>query len=107
VIVYEALRGEFTEDVFSNAIEQRILAAYQLKTGASTSKAEVESWKNSMQYMNNALHSAAIPADAGVAIEFTIPQSSKRIDFLLTGRDAQDRDRGNCRTQAVVRRASD
>ena len=92
MIVYEALRGEFTEDVFSNAIEQRILAAYQLKTGASTSKAEVESWKNSMQYMNNALHSAAIPADAGVAIEFTIPQSSKRIDFLLTGRDAQDRD---------------
>ncbi len=92
MIVYEALRGEFTEDVFSNVIEQRILEAYQRQTGASTSQSEVESWKNSMQYMNNALQSAAIPADAGVAIEFTIPQSSKRIDFLLTGRDAQDRD---------------
>jgi len=29
-----------------------------------------------------------IPSSAGVAIEFGIPQSVKRIDFILTGKDS-------------------
>src|SRR5690606_5518905 len=33
-----------------------------------------------------------IPADAGVAIEFRIPQTAKRIDFILTGLDDAGRD---------------
>lgn len=92
MIVYEALRSEFTEDVISNVIEQRILQAFESRVGHSTGKSEVESWKNSMVYMNNALLGAGIPADAGVAIEYKVPQSSKRIDFILTGLDAHDRD---------------
>ncbi|WP_058886843.1 DUF2075 domain-containing protein, partial [Pseudomonas savastanoi] len=33
------------------------------------------------------LRDEGLPSDAGLAIELHIPQSSKRIDFLLTGRD--------------------
>ncbi|HEX7034894.1 MAG TPA: DUF2075 domain-containing protein [Pseudomonadales bacterium] len=92
MIVYEATRGEFTDDVLSNAIETRILSAFQRRLGHSTSRAEVEAWKHSMVYMNNALIGAGIPADAGVAIEFRIPQTAKRIDFILTGLDDAGRD---------------
>jgi len=92
VLVYEATRGEFTNDVFSNAIEGRILSAFQQRLGHSTGRSEVDSWKNSMVYMNNALVGAGIPADAGVAIEFRIPQTAKRIDFILTGLDGAGRD---------------
>ncbi|WP_372592538.1 DNA/RNA helicase domain-containing protein [Guyparkeria sp.] len=91
MIVYEATRGEFTEDVFSNAIEGRILAAFQQRLGHSTSRAEIEAWRNSMGYMNNALLGAGIPADAGVAIEYRIPQTAKRVDFILTGLDPAGR----------------
>jgi len=87
VIVYEATRGEFTDDVFSNAIEARILDSFRQRLGHSTGHSEVESWKNSMVYMNNALMGAGIPADAGVAIEYRIPQTAKRVDFILTGLD--------------------
>ena len=38
-----------------------------------------------MQYMRGVLSDKRIPKDAGVAIEFSIPQTSKRIDFILTG----------------------
>jgi len=39
--------------------------------------------------MHDVLEDPAIPADAGVAIEYHLPRSSKRIDFILTGKDAQ------------------
>ena len=38
-----------------------------------------------MQYMYRVLEDSEIPDDCGVAIEFTIPTTSKRIDFILTG----------------------
>jgi hypothetical protein len=41
--------------------------------------------------MAKVLQDEEIPQDAGVAIEYQLPQSSKRIDFLITGEDAADR----------------
>lgn len=92
MIVYSASRAEFTKDVLSNNIEKRILDAFSLRLGRRTSKAEVASWKNSLQYMNNVLTSGNIPGDAGVAIEYQVPLTSKRVDFILSGADGQKRD---------------
>ncbi len=41
--------------------------------------------------MAKVLGDEEIPADAGVAIEYQLPQSSKRIDFVITGEDAAAR----------------
>lgn len=38
-----------------------------------------------MQYMDKVLSDDSIPDDCGVAIEYQIPMSSKRLDFILTG----------------------
>lgn len=92
MIVYSATRGQFTEDVFTNVIEAKILAAFERRVGRSTSQREIESWKNSMQYMNNVLIGHQIPEDAGVAIEYKVPLTAKRVDFILTGRDADGND---------------
>lgn len=91
MIVYEATRAEFTDDVLTNTIESRILSAFRQRLGHSTSRAEIEAWRNSMGYMNNALLGAGIPADCGVAIEYRIPQTAKRVDFILTGLDPAGR----------------
>jgi hypothetical protein len=45
-----------------------------------------------MQYMNNLLVDGEIAQDAGVAIEYTVPQTAKRIDFILTCKDGDRRD---------------
>lgn len=45
-----------------------------------------------MQYMNNVLTCGDIPDGAGVAIEYRIPQTSKRVDFILSGTDQNSRD---------------
>ena len=49
-----------------------------------------------MQYMNNVLISGQIPGDAGVAIEYQVPLTSKRVDFILSGAD------GDMRETAVI-----
>lgn len=76
----------------SNDIAGIIQTAYKSATGRSTGLSEIESWRNSLQYMDRVLNDAAIPADSGVAIEYHIPQSSKRIDFILTGINEQEQD---------------
>ena len=41
--------------------------------------------------MRHVLDDDGIPDDCGVAIEYTIPQTAKRVDFLLTGKTAEER----------------
>ncbi|RIL06160.1 MAG: AAA family ATPase [Proteobacteria bacterium] len=92
MIVYSETKTRFREDVFSNKIETVILDLFKTKMKRSIGTSEVASWKNSMQYMDRILEDAGIPDDSRVGIEYTIPQSAKRIDFLLTGKNAQDQD---------------
>lgn len=92
MIVYSATRADFTRDVFSNEIETKISDAFELRLGRRAPQAEVDSWKNSMQYMSNVLLAADAPEDAGVAIEYQVPLTSKRVDFILSGADHDHRD---------------
>lgn len=93
MIVYKATKSTFVHDVDSRGIEYDIARAYLQRTGRYAPEAEVRAWRNSLTHMADVLRDEGIPADAGVAVEFGIPQTSKRIDFLLTGRDAEDRPR--------------
>ena len=85
MIVYQSTKQGFRDDVFSNEIDKKILEAYKIHLGRSTSANETLSWKNSMSYMDRIMEDPDIPADAGISIEFQIPLTSKRIDFIITG----------------------
>lgn len=84
--VYAANKIEFIDDVRSNVIETKILDAFKRNLGHSTTNSEIASWRNSMMYMKNILEDGDIPNNAGVSIEYKLPQTSKRIDFILTGK---------------------
>lgn len=91
MIVYSSSKSEFRSDVKNNLIEKKILAEFQRNLGHSTSKSEISSWQNSMMYMSNALEDSEIPADAGISIEYVLPRSSKRIDFVITGKNENNK----------------
>jgi hypothetical protein len=88
VIVYEADKQQFLVHNNDHDIEDVILERYLAVTGHKVSQAESESWKHSLGYMARVLSDPEIPNDLGVAVELHIPQSSKRLDITLTGRDA-------------------
>ena len=92
MIVYASTKSQFQSDVMSNDIGNLILETFRARTGRGTGKSEIESWMSSLQYMERVLADSEIPSDAGVAIEYHIPQTSKRIDFILAGKDADRRD---------------
>ena len=85
MIVYDGLKTDFLasceNDSIAIEIEENILS----KLGRHTPKSEFRSWENSLNYMYKVLNDDGIPSDAGVAIEFMIPQTSKRVDFMISG----------------------
>ena len=91
MLVYEGIKSGFIDDVNLNRIVDKIYDRYKQFFGR-TSESQLNSWKNSMQYMRGVLDDNEIPDNAGVAIEFNIPTTSKRIDFILSGRDNNRKD---------------
>lgn len=92
MIVYQATKAEFADDVLTDQIEHRILEFFRKNLKRSTSRSEIESWKNSMLYMHKVLNDPSIPDDCGVAIEYQLPQSGKRLDFVLTGLGSDEKE---------------
>jgi DUF2075 family protein len=87
VIVYSATKQQFLDVCDNNDIEEVILKHFKEATGKKVAASEIRSWQGSLTYMAKVLRDKDLPEDAGVAIELHIPQSMKRIDFLLTGHD--------------------
>jgi DUF2075 family protein len=92
LIVYQATKQQFLAHDQSDDIEQVILSHYRRATGGSVGASEIGAWKESLHEMGKVLSDPGIPADAGVAIEYQIPATSKRVDMLISGQDAQGRD---------------
>ena len=86
-IVYSSTKRGFINDVLGGYVDTKILASFVKEMGHSTSHQEQNSWRNSMQYMKNVIDDSEIPEDSGIAIEYKIPQTSKRIDFIVTGKN--------------------
>ena len=86
MIIYESTKEQFVGDVVNELLIDRLYNSYQKKIGR-TSKAEIRSWENSLQKMSNVMQDDEIPNDAAIAIEFNIPNTSKRVDFLIAGND--------------------
>ncbi|SIS90262.1 DUF2075 domain-containing protein [Salimicrobium salexigens] len=84
MIIYESTKTDFVSDVINEELVERLYHSYQEKIGR-TSKQEIKSWENSLQRMSNVMQDEEIPEDASVAIEFNIPNTSKRVDFLISG----------------------
>ncbi|MFR0675699.1 DNA/RNA helicase domain-containing protein [Enterobacterales bacterium AW_CKDN230030176-1A_HGKHYDSX7] len=87
MIVYAATKTQFLQDSDNDDIEDVILRHYTQATGKKVGASEIRSWQGSLTYMAKVLRDEGLPGNAGLAIELHIPQSSKRIDFLLTGFD--------------------
>jgi len=86
LIIYEATKAEFVDSVLNDRIDVEISESYQARIGKPNPK-EFSAWSDSMQYMFKVLCTQDIPDDAGVAIEYRIPSTSKRVDFLISGID--------------------
>ena len=92
MIVYNAKKGQFVQDVRTNVIATKILDLIRERGLNAGQDREFAAWQNSMQFMRNIVDDPDIDDDVQIAIEYNIPQTSKRVDFIIIGADRNGKD---------------
>ena len=85
MIIYNETLGKFRNDVTLNMMQDILLSKLHEKGLSGGSPSEVNSWNNSLHFMKDVLEDSYFSSDCQVAIEYNIPQTSKRVDFMIMG----------------------
>ena len=92
MIVYNDTKRQFVNDVKYGEIADKILSLIKSRGLNAGQEREFESWHHSMQFMRNIVDDIEIDDDVQIAIEYNIPQTSKRVDFIILGADGDNHD---------------
>lgn len=90
MIIYQNTKGGFIEDVRNGYIADKIEKEFEKHNIPHSNQAEYRAWANSLMFMRNALDDNDISDDCSLAIEYQIPLTAKRVDFLIAGKDEDD-----------------
>jgi hypothetical protein len=91
VIIYQADKRQFLHHVLRDDIEDVMSRHFRAATGRGVGPSEVNAWKHSLFEMSKVLQDEAIPDDVAIGIEYQLPQTSRRIDFIIAGEDESRR----------------
>ena len=89
MIIYNNTKRGFLNDI--PHIEGILSSNVKAKMGEDTSEGEIRSWHNSLRFMAKVVDSQVIPDDTGIALEYNIPVTNNRIDFIITGLDSEEK----------------
>ena len=87
MILYKSTVKEFRDTVDNNRIVEVIEKQFKDKMGRVAPEGEKRAWNNSMRFMETIVRKSQVADDCGILIEYNIPSTSKRIDFVIAGRD--------------------
>ncbi len=86
MIIYNKTKRDFSNDILTNNIGNIISSQIIEKTGKRVAPNEIRSFENSLGHMYRVLCDSSIPEDCCISIEYHLPQTSKRVDFIITGK---------------------
>lgn len=90
MIVYNRSLGDFRRDVLLNQIQDILINTLKEKNISGGSPSEIHSWNNSLHFMKDVLEDSYFSNECSVAIEYNIPQTSKRVDFMIMGNNGNE-----------------
>ena len=90
MIIYNNSLANFRNDVMLNMMQSILLNKLREKGLSGGSQSEVNSWNNSLHFMKDVLEDTYFSPDCQVAIEYNIPQTSKRVDFMIMGNNGKE-----------------
>lgn len=85
MIIYNETLQNFKNDVSLNQMPKILLQRLREKGLSGGSQSEIDSWNNSLHFMKDVLDDTYFSIECQVAIEYNIPQTSKRVDFMIMG----------------------
>ena len=84
MLLYQGTSDEFVLETTKNAIVDKLEGAFKREMGYNPAESERRSWQNSLRAMALVVASSGLKKH-GVGIEYQLPGSSKRLDFMITG----------------------
>lgn len=91
MIVYSGTISKFSQDVDNGIIADLVQMELKKRNIFTNNESEFRSWDNSLLHMKNVLDYPEMNKDIRVAIEYQIPATSKRVDFIITGKDSDNK----------------
>jgi len=92
MLIYSNTIENFSSDVLGGIISEQIEKKFKEVGINHNNERENRAWDNSLMYMNMILSDNEIDKNIKIAIEYQIPLTDKRIDFLITGKDENNND---------------
>lgn len=89
MIVYSGTKRSFQEDIINGVIATRLDRLFKTLGIGKESYAEYNSWKASLPRIGLIVADRRIDDDVQVALEYQIPLTSKRVDFMVGGSDGK------------------
>ena len=89
MIIYNETSSNFLNHIYENKIGYVLKENVLAKMNKVVSLSELRSWENSLPQMAKVLRDADLKEDTHVLLEYKLPSSEKRIDFLVAGQDEQ------------------
>jgi DUF2075 family protein len=91
MLAYLATKEQFLRD--APVIEDVVREAVKNKLNFNVGESEYLSWRNSLgNAMSHIMHSNKIPDDAGIAVEYRLNGRRFRLDFVISGLNAQNQE---------------
>lgn len=87
MIIYKDTIENFNRDVFCGLIANKLENLFVMLNIGRESQGEYRSWNNSLEVVSSVLQYSEIDRQVKVAVEYQIPLTSKRVDFLISGLD--------------------
>jgi len=84
MLLYQGTSKEFIIETTKNEIVDRLEESFKRQMGYGPSVAERRSWQNSLRAMALVVGMSGLK-NHGVGIEYQLPGSSKRLDFMISG----------------------
>ncbi|MBC5721596.1 DUF2075 domain-containing protein [Flintibacter sp. NSJ-23] len=91
MLIYVCTKAQFLKDVSSGRIVSILEEAFRRKGLLHDNDRESTAWENSLSAVANVLNTKELPNDLQIAVEYQIPQTSKRVDLVIAGEDIESR----------------
>jgi len=89
--LYAGSSGQFIEDTVLNQIAGKLKNAFFNHYRYNPPQSEVNSWQNSLRAMSGILQYGDL-LDHGILLEYQLPLTSRRLDFMITGKGQSNAD---------------
>lgn len=90
MIIYSDSKKAFCDDTLKGLLIDKVHKEFTTKAGRKVAPKEFSSWTNSLMFMNTVIATEDIPDDSKISIEYHLPATNKRVDFIITGKDELD-----------------